>query len=100
MTAVSSQGFKEVGKAGREQAIVTAAGPILEGAGYWEPLLTQLDWTGEGWARAIVSTSRLQFHLCSYFWLPRQALKRGRAGSNSSSCFLPMEPESTSPGSA
>lgn len=100
MTAVSSQGFKEVGKAGREQAIVTAAGRILEGVGCPEPLLTQLDWTGVGWTRAIVSTSRLQFHLCSYFWLPRQAPKRGQAGSNSSRCFLPMGPESTSRGSA
>lgn len=43
VTALSSQEFKEVGKAGRGQAIVIAAGLTLEGAGYQEPLLTQLD---------------------------------------------------------
>lgn len=69
--------------------------------GGWIPgtLLTQLGWIGIGWTRAIVSMSRLQFHLCTYFWLPRQAPKRGRAGSNSSNCFLPMGPESTFLGS-
>lgn len=71
--------FKEVGEAGKGQAIVIATELTLEEAGDGDPLLTQLDQIREGWARAIVSTSGLQFHLCTYFWLPRQAPKRGRS---------------------
>lgn len=58
-----------MGKAGRGQAIVTATWLTLRGAGNWDPLLTQLGWFGVGWVQAIVSTSRLQLHLCTY--LPR-----------------------------
>lgn len=44
--------FKEVGKPGSGQVIVTDVGLTLEGAGDWDPLLTQLYQIGVGWAQA------------------------------------------------
>lgn len=83
MLASSSQslgGFKEVGEAGRGQAIVTVAGLTLQEARDGDPLLTQPDQIGVGWARAIVSTSGLQFHLCTTFWLPKRGGSRCGVG--------------------
>lgn len=71
--------FKEVGEPGRGQVIVTHAGLTLEGAGNWDPLLTQLYQIGVGWAQAIVNMSGLQFHVCILLLAAKTGSKEGGA---------------------
>lgn len=74
------QEFKEVGEAGRGQVIVTDAGLTLEGAGDWDPLLTQLYQLGVGWTQAIVNMSGKQSHLCALLLAAKTGSEEGGAG--------------------
>lgn len=69
-----------MGEAGRGQVIVTDAGLTLEGAGDWDPLLTQLYQNGVGWAQAIVSMSGQPLHLCALLLAAKTGSKEGGAG--------------------
>lgn len=106
MTAPS---VAELWRSSEKQARLGGDGPLFQPLGgpggggrprYPEPQRTKLDRMGAGWAGAIVGTSRLQFRLCGYFWLLRQAPKTARAGSNQGEWLLPVGRESTSLDSA
>lgn len=100
--ASSSQslgGFKEVGEAGRGQAIVTVAGLTLQEARDGDPLLTQPDQIGVGWARAIEPL--LAHPGYNFSCAPTSGCQREEgADVGLESCFLPVGPESTFLGSA
>lgn len=100
--ASSSQslgGFKEVGEAGRGQATVTVAGLTLQEARDGDPLLTQPDQIGVGWARAIEPL--LAHPGYNFSCAPTSGCQREEgADVGLESCFLPVGPESTFLGSA
>lgn len=94
------QEFKEVGEAGRGQVIVTDAGLTLEGAGAWDPLLTQLHQIGVGWAQAIVSMSGQQFLQCALLLAAKTGSEEGGAGGKCRGLLPAPGAQSTSLGSA
>lgn len=99
--ASSSQslgGFKEVGEAGRGQAIVTVAGLTLQEARDGDPLLTQPDQIGVGWVGREPSLAHLG---CNFTCAATSGCQREEgADVGLESCFLPAGPESTFLGSA
>lgn len=94
------QEFKEVGEAGRGQVIVTDAGPTLEGAGDWDPLLTQLYPIGVRWTQAIVNMSGQQFHLCALLLAAKTGSSEGGTGEKCRGLLPAPGAQPTSLGSA